>query len=208
MDIAAPVPSRHPGPLHPYACCDTCPCRPPASVRCLRPSGKRLFHLLGAQFFVEGLRPWSACPLDRSSLYRHRDNQKSGLQIHCMLAALSRQVRPPVLHSGNPRIRIMRASFQGLRFGRPLPVRLRSMFSGGRQGNLPCRGRQSNPGGGFLVVSVHQVNSSVPCSLSRRTMLRSAAFASERSGITDADRLMPPQQAARPESASDYPVKD
>ena len=71
------------------------------------------------------------CVSPRSAPCTVRDN-RSGLQIHCMLG-LVRQVRPPVLHSGNPRIRIMRVLPNTVRsFARALAVQFGQIFPPGR----------------------------------------------------------------------------
>ena len=152
-----------------------------------RPSRQRLFHLLDR--FRQGLHHGLRVPLI-GSLYRHRDN-RSGLQIHCMLR-LVRQVRPPVLHSGNPRIRIMRVLPNPVRsFARALAVQFGQIFPS----------RRLNPGG---FRQLHQKLFipllAVPAHDAAQRCIRF-----QRSGI-DADRLAP-QQAARPDPLQ-YPVKD
>ena len=155
--------------------------RPPP-LRCLVPSGSACstFSAASVRVFHHGLRVPSI-----GSLYRHRDN-RSGLQIHCMLR-LVRQVRPPVLHSGNPRIRIMRVLPNPVRsFARALAVQFGQIFPS----------RRLNPGG---FRQLHQKLFipllAVPAHDAAQRCIRF-----QRSGI-DADRLAP-QQAAPPRSAS------
>ena len=103
-----------------------------------------------------------------------------------------RQVRPPVLHSGNPRIRIMRVLPNPVRsFARALAVQFGQIFPS----------RRLNPGG---FRQLHQKLFipllAVPAHDAAQRCIRF-----QRSGI-DADRLAP-QQAARPDPLQ-YPVKD
>ena len=160
---------------------------------------QRLFHLLAplpcAGSSTRGLK----CPLDRFPVPSPRQSLRD-LQIALRCSASVRQVRPPVLHSGNPRIRIMRV-LPSTRID-PLPDAL-AITSLARifPSHLASQSRRLSP--------APSGNSSYPClgDCPGAPMLRRRCIRFQRSGIVCRIVLRIRSRAARPDPLQ-YPVKD